>query len=84
MGKQTRSKKQTARRKAAPSNRPRDSVFKEAWENMNEDMARIMPGFLGKRLAGGKGKVWFMVVVTLVELVVLGFLGKLAYDWFSK
>ncbi len=75
-------------RKPAPASKPtsgskhRDSVFKEAWENMNEDMARVMPGFLAKRLHGRKGKAWVLVVITLVELVVLGVVGKVVYDWF--
>lgn len=61
-----------------------ESVFKEAWENMNEDMARFMPDFLVKGLKGGKRKVWVMVAITFVELVVLGVVGKFAYDWFMK
>ena len=59
-----------------------DSVFTEAWENMNEDMAKVMPDFLAKGLKGGKRKVWVMVAITFVELVVLGVVGKFAYDWF--
>jgi len=58
-------------------------VFKEAWENMNEDMTRIMPGFLAKRLQGRKGKAWVMVVMAVVELVILGVIGKLVFDWFT-
>jgi hypothetical protein len=72
------------RRKPTPAKKHQDSVFKEAWENMNEDMARILPGFLVKRLQGSKGKVWVMVTITVVELLVLGAVGKLAYDWFTK
>ena len=59
-----------------------DSVFKEAWENMNEDMGKVMPSFMAKGLQGGKRKVWVLVVITLVELVVLGAVGKFIYDWF--
>jgi hypothetical protein len=82
MGKKPHSRKPTPGSKPAPGSKHRDSVFKEAWENMNDDMARIMPGFLAKRLQGRKGKAWVMVVITLVELVVLGAVGKFAYDWF--
>lgn len=59
-----------------------DSVFTEAWENMSEDMAKVMPDFLQKGLKGGKRKVWVMVAITFVELVVLGVVGKFVYDWF--
>ena len=61
-----------------------DSVFKEAWENMNNDFARFMPGFLTKRMPKGKGKAWVVALVTLVELLVLGIVGKSIYDWFFK
>ena len=66
------------------SKKQQDSVFKEAWENMNEDMGRVMPDFLVKGLKGGKKKLWVVVVVTFVELVVLGVVGKFSYDWFFK
>ena len=62
----------------------RDSVFKEAWENMNNDMSRFVPSFLAKRAPKGKGKAWVVVVVTLVELLVLGVVSKFVYDWFVK
>lgn len=61
----------------------KDSVFAEAWENMNNDMARIMPAFIANKLQGGKNKLWVMVAITLVELVVLGVIGKLLYDWLA-
>ncbi len=60
------------------------TVFTEAWENMSEDMARVMPDFLQKGLKGGKRKVWVMVAITFVELVVLGVVGKYLYDWFTS
>lgn len=67
-----------------PVSKKRDSVFKEAWENMSEDMGKVMPDFLQKGLKGGKRKVWVMVALTFVELVVLGVVGKFIYDWFVK
>ena len=70
--------------KPSPNKKPQDSVFKEAWENMNSDMSKVMPEFLAKRLQSRKGKVWVMVAITFVELVVLGVVGKFAYDWFVK
>lgn len=62
----------------------KDSVFTEAWENMSEDMGKFMPEFLTKRLQDRKGKVWAMIAMTVVELVVLGAVGKFVYDWFMK
>jgi len=62
----------------------RDSVFKEAWENMKNDFSRFMPGSLTKRIPKGKGKAWFLAVVTLVELLILGVIGKFVYDWLVK
>ena len=70
--------------KSSASRTPQDSVFKEAWENMNSDMSKVMPGFLAKRLQSRKGKVWVMLAITFLELVVLGVVGKFAYDWFVK
>lgn len=65
-----------------PSQR-KDSVFTEAWTNMSDDMSRVMPDFIVNKLQGGKNKLWVMIVVTVVELVVLGVVGKLLYDWFT-
>lgn len=63
---------------------PRDSVFKEAMDNMHRDMARFLPGFLTRRAPKGKRKLWVVVVVTLVELLLLGAAGKFIYDWFAS
>lgn len=76
------SKKQN-RQKPLPGKKPRDSVFKEAWENMSHDASRVMPDFLAKRLQSRKVKVWVMVIVTFIELVALGAVGKYLYDWFT-
>ena len=69
-------------KQSVTAKKKQDSVFTEAWENMNEDMAKVMPNFLQKGLKGGKKKVWVMVAITFVELVVLGVVGKYLYDWF--
>ena len=61
----------------------KDSVFKEAWNNMNNDFSRVMPDFISRRLQKKEGKLWVMVVVTLVELLILGAVGKLLYDWLT-
>ena len=58
-----------------------DSVFKEAWDNMTADFAKVLPasvaGSAGKRKWGWK----VMVIVTVLELLVLGVVGKFVYDW---
>lgn len=88
MSKQKKLKKKVAGPKSQSVNRPapkkQDSVFTEAWENMSEDMAKVMPAFLQKGLKGGKRKVWVMVAITFVELVILGAVGKFVYDWFVE
>jgi hypothetical protein len=76
--------KKQNKKKPTPKKKQQDSVFTEAWENMSEDMAKIMPDFLQKGLKGGKRKAWVMVAITFVELVVLGVVGKFVYDWFVK
>ena len=58
------------------------SVVSEAWENMNEDLARVLPSFISDRLQGGKNKLWVMIVIMIVELIVLGVIVKFVYDWF--
>ena len=74
----------TSKRKKPPvkGKQKRDSVVTEAWDNMNEDLARVLPSFISDRLQGGKNKLWLMIIITVVELVVLGVIVKLVYDWF--
>ena len=54
------------------------------WENMNHDMSKFLPGFITRRLQKKEGKMWVVVAVTVVELLVLGFAGKLIYDWLAN
>lgn len=68
-------------RDRTPSRKVQGSVFQEAWENMNDDMARFMPEFIAKRIHCGKSSVWLMVLISIVELALLGVVGKLIYDW---
>ena len=56
-----------------------DSVFKEAWDNMSDDMSRLLPEKLQKR----KGKKTFFIIFSILELVVLGAAGKFLYDWLA-
>ena len=78
------SNKLKKKKPAKSYNSQQDSVFKEAWENMNNDFSRFMPKFLAKRTPKGKGKVWVVVLVTLMELLILGIVGKFVYDWLVK
>jgi len=77
-------KQQASKNKQHAPKKQQESVFTEAWQNMSEDMAKFMPDFLVKGLQGGKRKAWVMVAITFLELVVLGVVGKFAYDWFTK
>jgi hypothetical protein len=58
-----------------------DSVLKEAWDNMTADFAKLLPasvaGSPGRRRRGWK----VVVIVTVLELIVLGVVGKFVYDW---
>jgi len=78
------SNKLKKKKPAKSYNSHQGSIFKEAWENMQNDFASFMPGFLTKRIPKGKGKAWIVALVTLLELLVLGVVGKLVYDWFVK
>lgn len=55
------------------------SVFAEAWQNMSADLERFLP----QKLRGGRGKLRFALSLAFFELVVLGLIGKLAYDWLT-
>ena len=71
-------------KKATITPKKKDSVFSEAWGNMNEDMGKVLPDFLARRLQKREGKIWVMVAFTFIELVLLGVVGKFVYDWFMK
>ncbi|MEA3544479.1 MAG: hypothetical protein U9R69_04570 [Thermodesulfobacteriota bacterium] len=57
----------------------RDSVFKEAWENMSEDFNRFMP----EKLRGRKDKKKFVLWLFILELVVFGAIGTFIYNWWA-
>ncbi|MDT8441468.1 MAG: hypothetical protein RQ723_07390 [Desulfuromonadales bacterium] len=57
---------------------PRQSVVREAWENMNRDFDRLLPERLRKR-----DKKPFVLWLFLLELVVLGVAGTFLYDWLT-
>ena len=53
------------------------NVFQEAWSNMSEDFNRLMPEKFRQR----KDKKKFVVWLFVLELVVLGVVGKFVYGW---
>lgn len=55
---------------------PPQSVVGEAWQNMSRDLDRWLPAKLR-----GKGKWKISLGMAAVELLVLGVVGKLIYDW---
>lgn len=62
----------------------RDSVLKEAWDNMNSDFAKVVPGFVSRGFRKKGRRLWVVVVITLLELLVLGIVGKLIYEWLAN
>jgi len=64
-------KKPTARKK------PRESVFKEAWDNMSADFNRLLPEAVQKK----PGKKKFVLWLFVLELIVLGAIGTFVYSW---
>jgi uncharacterized ion transporter superfamily protein YfcC len=57
-----------------------ESVFKEAWSNMSEDFNGLMPESLRER----KGKKKFVLWLFILELLVLGGVGTLIYQWWVQ
>jgi hypothetical protein len=55
------------------------SVFQEAWSNMSDDFNRLIPEKLRQR----KGKKKFVLWLFILELVVLGVVGKFVYEWIT-
>ncbi|MCK4502488.1 MAG: hypothetical protein KAU22_05590 [Desulfuromonadales bacterium] len=54
-----------------------ESVFKEAWNNMSDDFNRFMP----EKLRTNSGKKKFVLWLFILELAVLGVVGKFVYGW---
>lgn len=69
--------KKPSRRPPAKPQKPQQSVIREAWRNMNEDLDRILPESLRRREGKKKFALWLFVV----EVLVLGVVGKLIYAW---
>ena len=64
-------------KKSPQKKTPQQSVVQEAWSNMMRDFDRFLP----EKLKGGQGKKKFVLLLFILELVVLGIIGKFLYDW---
>jgi len=56
----------------------RQGILQEAWQNMMNDMDRVLP----EKLHGAQGKKKFVLWLFVLEVVVIGVIGALIYDWF--
>lgn len=59
----------------------RDGILKEAWDNMREDFARVLPAAVPKESGKGRRGWQVILLIAVLELVVLGAVGKFVYDW---
>ena len=78
------SNKLKKRNRPQTQSQEQESVFKEAWDNMSNDLAKVLPGFLARRLERKEGGWKKMAFFAVVELLLVGLVGKLIYDWMSK
>lgn len=70
----TRSRNKGTARRAEP----RQSVVRQAWEDMNRDFDRLLPERLRNR-----DKKPFVLWLFLLELLVLGVAGSFLYNWLA-
>lgn len=56
-----------------------ESVFKEAWENMSEDVNKFMP----EKLRARKDKKKFVLWLFILELIIFGIIGTFIYRWWA-
>lgn len=56
-----------------------ESIFKEAWDNMSNDFNSVVP----EKLRGKTTKKKFVLWLFIVEVVVIGIVGKLIYNWWT-
>lgn len=56
----------------------RQGILQEAWQNMMNDMDRVLP----EKLHGRQGKKKFVLWLFVLEVVVIGGIGAFIYDWF--
>lgn len=57
----------------------KESVFKEAWNNMSEDFNQFMP----KKLQAQDNKKKFVLWLFILELVIFGAIGTFIYRWWT-
>jgi len=57
----------------------KESVFKEAWNNMSEDFNGLLP----EKLQGKKDKKKFVLWLFILEIVVFGAIVTFAYRWWT-
>jgi len=67
----------SAKSSGKPPAKQQQNVFQEAWQNMQGDMDKVLP----EKLKGNQGKKKFVLWLFVVELVVLGVVGKFVYEW---
>ena len=58
----------------------KESVFKEAWDNMSDDFNKLLP----EKLQGKKDKKKFVLWLFIVEVVVCGAIGTFIYRWWTS
>lgn len=58
----------------------KESVFKEAWDNMSNDFNRLLP----EKFQGQKDKKKFVLWLFILEVVVFGALGTFIYRWLTS
>ena len=69
-------KKQKKSHKHHHQNKQEEGIVSEAWNRMNADIDKLLPQSLRR-----KNKKKFMLWLFLVELLVLGVIGKIVFDW---
>ncbi len=57
----------------------KESVFKEAWDNMSDDFNGLLP----EKLRGKKNKKQFVLWLFVLEIVLFGSLGVFIYRWWT-
>lgn len=58
----------------------KDSIFKEAWDNMSSDINKVLP----EKLHSTGEKKKFVLWLFIVEIIVLGVASWFGYNWLLK
>ena len=75
----TKKKPAGSQSKKHPPQKKPDGILKEAWDNMSRDFNRVMPEKLRER----KDKKKFVFWLFMLELLVLGAVGRFVYEWWT-